>query len=293
MLKEFIQFGLSSRLAGVSLLLLLSISAEARAQLAHTDTHSDLGYAQLEAGNQQAAEAEFNKALQFDANDLSAQLGLAMIQTERQQHAAAFRSYNTIVQAHPQNIFAWNQRGLAAFNLEDFDEALSSFERATADRPVNGFFYESLAWTRMCRGEFPQAAESAKTAILMYNREGQATTYPLLIAYFAYLEVGDTDNAKRSLRYAIKNHKPNQWPAPVLGYLSGQIDATTMISYVTNSAEETEAHTYMGLKLRSEGNENDAIKHLAWVSRKGDSRVFEYTLARAMKLQSSVAVLQH
>ena len=223
-------------------------------------------------------------------NDLSAQLGLAIIQSQRQQHAQAFKSYDSIVQSHPQNVFAWNQRGLAAFNLENFDEALNSFERATADQPVNGFFYESLAWTRMCRGEFPQAAEAAKRATLMYNREGRSSSYPLLIAYFSYLEAGDLSNAKRSLRYAIKNHTPNQWPAPVLGYVNGEIDAAALISFVTNHAEETEAHTYIGLKLRSEGNEDQALKHLAWVSRMGDPSVFEYTVARALKMQSSVAV---
>ncbi len=290
MLKEFIITRQYLRLPLLGLLLTLSASGVLKAQAPVPVEHADLGYAALEAGNQQAAEDEFNRALELNADDLSARLGLAMIQTERQQHEKAFQSYDSIVQSHPQNVFAWNQRGLAAYNLEDFDEALNSFERATADQPVNGFFYESLAWTRMCRGEFTQAAESAKTATLMYNREGHSTSYPLLIAYFSYLESGDPNSAQRSLRYAIKNHKPNQWPAPVLGYLNGQLNEAELISYVTNSAEETEAHTYIGLKLRNQGEEGKAMKHLSWVSRNGDPRVFEYTVARALNLQSSVAV---
>lgn len=290
MFKEFITFRPNILLLSVGLILSLSARSIAQESTQQPASHTEQGYAELESGNQRAAELEFQKALELNPGDLSAKLGIAMIQTERQQHEAAFKSYDSIVREHPQNVFAWNQRGLAAFNLEDFDEALSSFERATADQPVNGFFYESLAWTRMCRGEFTEAAVSAKTATLMYNREGHTTSYPLLIAYFSYLESGDPNNAKRSLHYAIKNHKPNQWPAPVLGYLNGQLNEAELISYVTDSAEETEAHTYIGLRLRNEGNEVEAIKHLSWVSRNGDPRVFEYTVARAINLQTSVAV---
>lgn len=249
------------------------------------------GYAQLEAGQSEDALISFEHALEANSNDLSARLGQAMIYAEQERHQDAFSSYDLIVQRYPQHAFAWNGRGLAAFNLEDFDTALTSFQMATVDQPVNGFFYESLAWTHMCRGEFTDAAESAKKASLMYSRKGEASTYPLLIAYFSYHESGDAKNALRALRYANKNKPVNQWPAPVIDYLSEKIDEAELISYVTNSAEETEAHTYIGLYLRLLGEVDAANQHLQWVSRYGDSQVFEYTLARALNLQNSVAAI--
>ena len=249
------------------------------------------GFAQLEAGNTENALLAFDHALQADENDLSARLGQAMIYAEQERHQAAFRSYDRIVQNHPQHAFAWNGRGLAAFNLEDFDAALTSFKMATVDQPVNGFFYESLAWTQMCRGEFSDAAESAKRATLMYGRKGESSVYPLLIAYFAYHESGDARNALRTLQYANKNKPVNKWPAPVIDYVSERIDESELISFITNSAEETEAHTYIGLYLRLLGETDEANQHLQWVSRNGDSQVFEYTLARAINLQTNVALL--
>jgi tetratricopeptide (TPR) repeat protein len=267
----------------------------------HADTQSDFaisispfvteGYAQLEAGQPENALIAFGQALEVDSNDLSARLGQAMIYAEQERHQDAFSSYDFIVQRYPQHAFAWNGRGLAAFNLEDFDAALSSFQRATADQPVNGFFYESLAWTQMCRGEFADAAESAKKATLMYGRKGETSAYPLLIAYFSYHESGDAKNALRTLQYANKNKPVNQWPAPVIDYLSEKIDESDLISYVTNSAEETEAHTYIGLYLRLLGETDEASQHLKWVSRNGDPQVFEYTLARALNLQNNVAAV--
>jgi tetratricopeptide (TPR) repeat protein len=249
------------------------------------------GYAQLEAGQTEVALKAFQRVLETDSNDLSAQLGQAMIFAKLKRHPQAFTSYDAIVQRFPRHAFAWNGRGLAAFNMEDFDEALNSFEQATADQPVNGFFYEALAWTRMCRGEFTQAAESAKHATLMYNRRGETSAYPLFIAYFAYLETGDSDNARRALNYAVANKSQDQWPTPVIDYLSKKITAEQLISCITNTTEETEAHTYIGLNLHQQGDLKGTMAHLEWVSQHGDPEVFEYTLARAFNMQSSVAAL--
>ena len=249
------------------------------------------GYAHMEAGHQANALEAFDKAIAADSDNLSARLGQAIIYTEQQRHAEAFVAYDSIIQRFPQHTIAWNGRGLAAFNQEDFDEALKCFKRATADQPVNGFFYESLAWTRLCRGEFSEAAESAKTAALMYSRAGETSLYPLLIAYFAYHESGDAHNALRTLNYAYKNKTGNQWPAPVIDYLREKITEADLISHVTSSAEETEAHTYIGLFLRLLGELEAANQHLKWVSRNGNPQVFEYTLARALNLQNSVAAV--
>jgi tetratricopeptide (TPR) repeat protein len=248
-------------------------------------------YAMLEAGNPDGALAQFKTALASNETDLSARLGQAMTLADMQRHAEAFASFDQIVKNFPRHAFAWNGRGLAAFNMEDFDAALLSFEQATAEQPVNGFFYESLAWTHMCRGEFDEAAQSAKQATLMYNRASESSAYPLLIAYFAYLESGDLDNAQATLKYALNNKPVNLWPAPVIDYLAGTIREPELISYVTDTAQETEAHTYIGLKLRHGDSPAEARRHLDWVARHGDKRVFEYTLARSLNLRDSVALL--
>jgi tetratricopeptide (TPR) repeat protein len=248
-------------------------------------------YKLFESGDSDGALKNFQLALAENQDDLSAQLGQAMLYAEMERHDEAFKSYDTIVQKYPRHAFAWNGRGLAAFNMEDFDAALISFKHATAEQPVNGFFYESLAWTQMCRGEFADAVASAKQATLMYNKTSESSAYPLLIAYFAYLESGDLRNAQYTLKYAAINKQPHIWPSPVIDYLTGTLSATELISYVTDSAQETEAHTYIGLKLREAGKTDQAKIHLDWVARHGDTRVFEHTLARALNMQDSVALL--
>lgn len=248
-------------------------------------------YELLELGDSAGALDHFQQALTVNAENLSALLGQAMILADLGRHAEAYASYDKIVAKYPHHAFAWNGRGLAAFNMEDFDTAMSSFKQATTEQPINGFFYESLAWAQMCRGEFLGAATAAKIATLMYNKKGESSAYPLLIAYFAYLEADDQRNAQASLDYALRNKPLNVWPSPVIDYLAGSSTVSELIGYVQNSAQETEAHTYIGLKFRAEGDEDVAKKHLEWVARNGDKRVFEYTLARTLKFQDSVVLL--
>lgn len=249
------------------------------------------GYAQLESGNTDKALRTFDEILKQESDNLNARFGQAIIFAQQERHKDAFAAYDFITKQDPNHIDAWNGRGLAAFNMENFDEALFSFQKSIVDQPVNGFFYESIAWTQMCRGEFREAAVWAKKASLMYNRKGKMPLYPFLIAYFSYHESGDAENALRTLQYASKDKLVKQWPAPVFDYLNNKIDEAMLISSISSLSEETEAHTYIGLHMRLLGNMEKANRHLDWVSRHGDSQVFEYTLAKTFKPEKDVAML--
>jgi tetratricopeptide (TPR) repeat protein len=249
------------------------------------------GYQQFKSGHKDEALAIFSEVLKQNSDNLDARFGQAVIFADQERYSDAFNAYDCITRQNPRHFDAWNGRGLAAFNMEDFDEALASFEMSVADKPINGFFYESIAWTQMCLGNFQKAAESAKQASLMYNRQGETSLYPLLIAFFSYHESGDSENALRTLQYASKDNLKNKWPAPVIDYLNGKVDEAALISFVSNHAEETEAHTYIGLHLRLLGEAEKANKHLKWVRQYGDSQVFEYTFAKALKLQTNALSL--
>ncbi|NCG08998.1 MAG: hypothetical protein GWO81_05455 [Verrucomicrobia bacterium] len=251
----------------------------------------DQAFQLLNQGETQDALLGFQSALEADNNNLQACLGQAMIFNKLERYTEAFAAYDSLTERLPENAFAWNGRGLAAFNLERFDEALDSFRYASAMTP-NGYHFESLAWTQMCRGEFNEAAESAKRANLFYTREGEQTLYPLLLAYFAHLEAGETEHARRTLDYTLANLPRTGWPLPVLNFIVGKSSAAELISYVRNAAQETEAHTYLGLYWRAQGEHETARKHLDWVREKGDSSVFEFILARALPQGPSLAALQ-
>ena len=250
----------------------------------------DHAFQLLNKGATQDALIGFQTVLEADQDNLQARLGEAMIFNKLERYPEAFAAYDLLTEQLPGNAFAWNGRGLAAFNLEQFDEALNSFQQASTMTP-SGYHFESLAWTHMCRGEFNQAAQSAKRANLLYTREGEQTLYPLLLAYFAHLEDGDAENAKRTLDYSLANLPRTGWPLPVLNFIIGKNTAGELISHVRNAAQETEAHTYLGLYWRAQGEHALAQKHLDWVREKGDPTVFEFILARALPEHPAIVSL--
>jgi tetratricopeptide (TPR) repeat protein len=237
---------------------------------------------QLDSGHADEALARFEQVIALDHDYVPALLGAAMVCADKEQHARAFEFYEQVVSLEPKHAMAWNGRGLAAFNLERLDEAVASFERSVDDQPVNGFFYEALAWGEMCANKKASAIQSAKESLLMYSQTDASSIYPTLIIYFCALELNDIKNAQRALRYAVKNHEPKQWPAPVIYYLNDSIDSRELLSCVVNSAEETEAHVYIGLRLMHENQQDQALLHLQWAAEFGDAAVFEYSLAKCL-----------
>jgi tetratricopeptide (TPR) repeat protein len=247
----------------------------------------------LDDGDADAALLDFKQVIAQDHQYLPALLGAAMVYADQEQHALAFEFYDQVLVQQPQHAMAWNGRGLAAFNLERMDEAIVSFERSVADQPVNGFLYEALAWAQMCARDAASAIQSAKESLLMYSQTDADSIYPTLIIYFCSLELNDLKNAQRALRYAVKNHQPKQWPAPVIYYLNDSIDSRELLSCVVNSAEETEAHVYIGLRLMHENEPEQAHRHLQWAAEHGDPAVFEYSLARSLvKFSASILTTQ-
>lgn len=242
------------------------------------------GYDLIKTADLDSALIKFQNVLADDSENLSARFGIAITLAEQECHEDALKAYKWITQQYPKNVDAWSGRGLAAFNLGDFDEALHSFQRSIENKPMNAFLYESIAWIQMCRREFQKAAQSAKQATLLYNQTGNTNLYPLLIAYFSYHESGDSENALRALRYASKNKlQDNEWPSPVIDYLNKKINQDGLISHVSSRTEETEAHTYIGLYLRLLGKTEKANRHFHWVEKKGDTQVFEHMLAKTLR----------
>lgn len=191
--------------------------------------------------------------------------------------------YNQLLLLRPHNAQIWNRHGLTAMQLKDFTMAVHSLKEAVRDHPINGSYYESLAWALFARGDFASASEQARTAILMYQRENQFSLYPFFIRYFAEHAQGQPAQAELSIRYAKRNLRDRAWPLPVLEYLSGQLPLQQMLAQVTSLREETEAHLIIGLQKHFTGDATKAQLHLNWAAGAGDPRASGQAVAHAFR----------
>jgi hypothetical protein len=66
----------------------------------------------------------------------------------------------------------------------------------------------------------------------------------------------------------------------VLRYLQGQLDEAPFLRAARTVGEQTEARTYIGLKIALAGREDDALANFRWVAERGARTYLEYLLAK-------------
>jgi tetratricopeptide (TPR) repeat protein len=195
----------------------------------------------------------------------------------------ALNLYNQLLVLRPHNASIWNRHGLAAMRLQDFSTAVRSLSEAVRDYPINGSYYESLAWALLARGDYSGASERSRTAILMYQRENNFSLYPFFIRFIAEHAQDRSDQAALSLRYAKRNLRDRSWPLPLLEYLSENLSQNQLLANVSNLREETEAHLIIGLREYFIGDSERGRQHLTWAAGVGDPRASGQAVAHAFR----------
>ncbi len=191
--------------------------------------------------------------------------------------------YHQLLLLRPHNAFIWNRHGLAAMRLQDYSTAVRSLSEAVRDYPINGSYYESLAWALLARGDYSGASERSRTAILMYQRENTFSLYPFFIRFIAEQAQDQSEQAALSLRYAKRNLRDRAWPLPLLEYLSEQLSPNQLLASVSNLREETEAHLIIGLREYFIGDSEQGRKHLKWAAGAGDPKASGQAVAHAFR----------
>ena len=112
----------------------------------------------------------------------------------------ALNAYNKTIELDPNNASAYNNRGLAYYNLDKDDLAIADYEKAIELNPKYGDAFNNLAKTYGRRGYYKQA-------ILFYDRVIELNPKDA-DAYYnrgkAYERLGDSRFANQDLKIAAK-----------------------------------------------------------------------------------------
>ena len=88
-----------------------------------------------QAGRLAQAEPIYRQILALEPDHFDASHFLGVMASQRGDHAAALRQIDLALSKNPDSVFALNNRGVALYELERFDEALASYDRALALAP--------------------------------------------------------------------------------------------------------------------------------------------------------------
>ena len=165
--------------------------AAIRSNLARVRTA--LGHRLAHAGRWQEAEVHYRAALDVDAREAAAWLGLGELQLRQRDPRDAVEAFRRAVELNPEDGEARLGLGQAYYNLGHLAAALSEWERAAALRPDDGALRERMA--RVRRETEIQSAYRAKESqhfAVVYEGGRPTDAGPELVRLLeqAYLDVG-------------------------------------------------------------------------------------------------------
>ena len=234
----------------------------------------------LEVGNYAIALEQFDKMLKEKPHYISALIGRAKSLFQLKRYQEAHDAYLKVLKKNAFDVHSLEGLGSSALFLNQTDLALSYFIKALDLKPDNARIYHAIAVSQICNSDYANAAESAKIASLMYNKKGFEAPYSLIIAYFSYAQINDSNNMQQLLSYMKKSNFSPTWPSPVIDFIEDKIKASDLITMVRSLKEEIEAHTYIGLKFKFDKDYRASLRHLNWVAKKDDGNVLETLVAK-------------
>jgi S1-C subfamily serine protease len=177
-------------------------------------------------------------------------------------------------------------RGLARLGEGDLEKASADYDRALS--------LDAKEWTAgigrvvtLMLNRDAMAEAAARQFIDVHGWKHPFASYAAIFGHLASRQAGDDKAAGRWLVDAAKAGKA--WPAPVVRYLRGQLDADGLLAQARTIGDQTEAHCYVALALEQAGKHDEARTHYQWVRDRGDTSFIEYAVAVTQLKRSAKA----
>jgi Tfp pilus assembly protein PilF len=122
------------------------------------DAYNVLGTAQLRTGDITMAQTTFRTALRIDSQNADAHLNLARIAAAQKDFSEAERELNQVLQAGQNDSQTWTLLAFAQFEIQHYDDAIRSAERAHASEKGSSAAAHFVAASAMEKmGRFSEA----------------------------------------------------------------------------------------------------------------------------------------
>ena len=283
---------------------------------------TDRGLAYLAAGDPDHALQDFSQAIKLRPDFIPAYMNRAQVYIRRSDFNSAIRDYDKVLQLNSSYLPGIVARAAARAAAKQYDEAIADLDDAIRLNTGDASLWERQADIYSEKGEYPHAIRDLNTALRL--RPGDAA----LLAERGYLEayLRDYDSAARDLSASLAARKDNAypalwlylvqrksgksgtedlqknvegikmdvWPAPVLKFYLGSLDAEGVLAAAKNAdaikamAQRCEADFYLGEDALLRGKTDDAVKLFQHCVATGLSAYVEYrgAVAELNKLQS-------
>jgi len=204
------------------------------------------GIVKRNGGDVDGAIADETQALQYDSDDAEALALRGGMLLGKGDFDRAIADFDAVVRLRPIVADAYNNRGAAYTQKGDLSRALADYDRALAIAPDQPGGNNNRGVIRFVLGRFGAAADDFERAAKVTPRN----PYPVLWRYLSVARAGNLSTAE--LQNAAKALPPNVWPAPVVDFYLGKINAEALRTAAgqgdpkARTGQQCEAEFYLG-----------------------------------------------
>lgn len=199
--------------------------------------------------------------------------------TNRTKEAIA--DFNKAIALQPKLRGAHIARGLEYFNDGNFDKAKIDLTDALQSDPqdVEPYFIRCLI--SLAQNKPSECLKDTEEIFAKAPDPDNTRLYGLLYAAIANRMLHNEEAAKTLINAAGQRVSQSTWPAPLVRYLSGEVDALELEKLSQGEGQLTEAQAFIGLNRAAAGDSGAAKRALQWVKQNGDARFYEHAVAVA------------
>ena len=159
------------------------------------------------------------------------------------------------------------------------EESFTDASRAVRMEPDNAqcVFIRYLLCSRTHRLHLGHAA--GETYIGQRGWNDPWSPYIALLNHVMLRRAGDAKAANQILAEADRFVPADQWPAPILQFLRGNLSATELLASATERDRATLARYYVGVERWLAGDVTAARAHFDWITTSGDPSFLQHQLA--------------
>lgn len=240
--------------------------------------HAELGdtYFHLKRYADAAAEARKAIYLSLTEDDATALGNAGLILIKLNQYEEAIETFQRSISLNPDSIHAYFGLGRVYTVLGRREDSIASYERLLAIKPLTPDDYQlrGLAYLRLGYGN--AAALEARNYLNKTHWKGHDSPYAGLLAYFGYRQAHHEREADEMLAEADAHMASTSWPKNIYRYLSGEITGSQLLGLASGNNELAEAHAYIGMNVSLSGRTQEALSHLVWLDENGDKDFVEF-----------------
>lgn len=157
---------------------LLSVGAHAQylADNRPSDPVGDLykaGEKAYRGGDHATAISIFSQVIEADPDHINAYLQRGFCHTLLKEYEKAVADFGAVIERKPDHTWAYTSRGSALAKLEKHAEAIADFDRVIALDPKNAEAFNNRGWSRKASGDPAGACKDWKTSQRMGNGEAR------------------------------------------------------------------------------------------------------------------------